>query len=45
MLTTKRVGDEVNIETDIIGKYLEKLVAKESGKRVDVHFLSEHGFL
>ncbi|MCQ2363601.1 MAG: hypothetical protein MJ041_04655, partial [Acidaminococcaceae bacterium] len=25
----KRVGDRVNIETDLIGKYIEKFVGKE----------------
>lgn len=44
-LASRRVGDEVNVETDIIGKYVEKLVAREPGKKVDVQFLSEHGFL
>jgi len=44
-LTSKKVGDEVNIETDILGKYVEKLVTGEPGKRVDAALLSEHGFL
>ena len=44
-LLSRKVGDEVNIETDILGKYIEKLMARESGKKVDTAFLSEHGFL
>ena len=44
-LGSKKVGGEVNIETDILGKYVEKLVTKEPGKRVDAALLSEHGFL
>jgi len=44
-LETKKVGDEVNIETDIIGKYVEKLIAREPDKKVNAQFLSEHGFL
>jgi len=44
-LTSKKVGDEVNIEADIIGKYVGKLTAGEPGGKVDAQFLSEHGFL
>ncbi len=44
-LGSKKVGDKVNIETDILGKYVEKLITKEPGKKVDVALLSEHGFL
>ena len=44
-LTAKRPGDKVNIETDIIGKYLERLVDKKPQGKLDAHFLSEHGFL
>jgi riboflavin synthase len=41
------VGDQVNVETDILGKYVEKLLGqgnKESVK-VDLSFLKEHGFI
>lgn len=44
-LGSKKVGDKVNIETDILGKYVEKLITKEPGKKVDAALLSEHGFL
>ncbi len=44
-LETKKIGDEVNIETDIIGKYVERLIAREPDKKIDAQFLSEHGFL
>lgn len=44
-LGSKKVGDEVNIETDILGKYVEKLITKGPGKKVDVALLAEHGFL
>lgn len=49
ILGFKRVGDTVNLEADIIGKYVEKLVSPkdntvgESG--VNLGFLAEHGFL
>ncbi len=42
-LQGKKAGDSVNIETDILGKYVEKLL--HPGKGVDMDFLREHGFL
>ncbi len=46
-LIDKRVGDRVNIETDIIGKYVEKMVNRgvEKSQGVDLSFLMEHGFV
>lgn len=43
-------GDMVNIEVDIIGKYVEKLLmdktaGAEPGSRINAAFLAEHGFL
>lgn len=43
-------GDRVNIEVDIIGKYVEKLLAVQSAEgqpqsRINPAFLAEHGFL
>ena len=38
-------GDEVNIETDIIGKYIEKLTKGNKRGSVDMNLLSECGFL
>ena len=43
-------GDMVNIEVDIIGKYVEKLLMdrsadQDSGSRINAAFLAEHGFL
>jgi riboflavin synthase len=44
-LINKRVGDRVNLEADVLGKYVEKLMeGRESGK-VTLSFLREHGFL
>lgn len=46
-----KVGDRVNIETDMIGKYVERFTAerqyndKETGKTVDMEFLTKTGFL
>jgi len=42
-LGLKKAGDTVNIETDILGKYIEKLLRPDRG--IDMDFLSEHGFL
>ena len=46
-LMEKKVGDRVNIEADILGKYIEKLLDrgdKKSGQ-VNLSFLKEHGFI
>ena len=46
-----QVGDEVNIEVDIIGKYVEKFVRNmqesdsSSSSKVDRGFLAKHGFI
>lgn len=45
----KKVGEVVNLEADIIGKYVEKLLggsaSKNAGKsQLNLNFLSEHGF-
>jgi len=42
-LATKKEADWVNIETDILGKYVEKLL--QSGRGIDKDFLAQHGFL
>ncbi|OPY07704.1 MAG: Riboflavin synthase [Syntrophaceae bacterium PtaB.Bin095] len=38
-----KIGDFANIETDIIGKYVERLLQPRGG--MDRDFLAEHGFL
>lgn len=45
-LGRKRPGDQVNLETDIIGKYVEKLFQrqKETGAGITLDFLTENGF-
>lgn len=46
----KKPGDVVNLETDIIGKYVEKLLSLNSAKQqsknsaIDINFLHENGF-
>ncbi|MBU5675808.1 riboflavin synthase [Alkaliphilus sp. MSJ-5] len=48
-LLTKNIGEEVNLEGDMIGKYIERFLSfKEeapSKLEVDMEFLSNHGFL
>jgi riboflavin synthase len=46
-LMDKKVGDRVNIEADILGKYVEKLLSQGDKKleKVDLSFLKEHGFI
>lgn len=43
-LAKRRVGDTVNLEVDIIAKYIEAL-AQVPNKGVTSEFLQEHGFL
>jgi riboflavin synthase len=42
-LLMKKEGDLVNIETDVLGKYVEKLLHSPQG--IDKDFLAKHGFL
>ncbi|MCR4605525.1 MAG: riboflavin synthase [Eubacterium sp.] len=49
ILSEKKIGDVVNIETDIIGKYVEKMVAPQTESRLSnyedaTEFLAENGF-
>lgn len=52
-VSRKRVGETVNIETDMIGKYVEKLMrpapgshgGQPSGGKMSMSFLAEHGFI
>jgi riboflavin synthase len=46
-LKQKRVGDHVNLEADILGKYVEKFLDRgdEKMRRLDLSFLKDHGFI
>jgi len=48
-LAGKRVGDEVNIETDMLCKYIERLMKsrddKEAGAGLSLELLAKNGFL
>lgn len=43
-LKYKRLNDTVNIECDIIGKYIEKFLEKENTSTITKEFLIENGF-
>ncbi len=45
-LMDKGVGDRVNVEADILGKYVEKLLNRgdKGSAKIDLSFLKEHGF-
>ena len=42
-LGKRRVGDRVNIEVDLIGKYVKRFI-QQGGAGIDKGFLAEHGF-
>lgn len=48
-LLRKKIGDIVNLECDMVGKYIEKMLSfKEKApvkKGIDMNFLSEYGFV
>jgi riboflavin synthase len=45
VLINKKVGDRVNLEGDILGKYVEKMLDRNPSERVTLSFLREHGFI
>lgn len=40
----KKVGDKVNIEVDILGKYVERILLYREGKGITMDSLKEYGF-
>lgn len=47
-LGLKKVGDKLNLETDMIGKYVKRFLSKpgtDSSESLSKAFLAEHGFL
>lgn len=42
-LSEKKIGNKVNIEIDMMAKYIEKLLKERSG--IDKDFLKKHGFV
>lgn len=50
ILSSKNIGDSVNLECDIIGKYVEKLLGinnsdKQQSNNINETFLKENGFI
>lgn len=45
ILLDKKPGDPVNLECDVIGKYVEKLTAPHKTGGISTNFLAENGFL
>lgn len=43
-LSDRKVGDLVNLETDILGRFVEKLMNNQNNERMDRNFLLENGF-
>ena len=44
-MADRRVGDEVNVEVDLVGKYVEKLLRPGEAGGVTRDLLGKHGFL
>lgn len=47
-LGLKNIGSTVNLETDLLGKYVAKFIKNDKeteGKDISVDFLTEHGFI
>ncbi len=44
-LGEKNPKDKVNIETDIVGKYIESFLINDKNKGVDLDFLYKHGYV
>lgn len=43
---SRKAGDKLNIETDVIGKYIDSLlIVREKGQGMDLKFLYEHGYV
>jgi riboflavin synthase len=40
----RRAGDAVNIEVDVIARYVERLIGSGQAPRLDETFLKQHGF-
>ncbi len=40
----RRVGDAVNIEVDVVARYIERLLSRGETPKLDEAFLKQHGF-
>ncbi len=39
------MGDRVNVETDVLARYVEKFVASQDHSGVDLDFLYKYGYI
>lgn len=44
-LSERRIGDLINLEGDILGKYVARLLGKDRNRAIDEQLLSENGFI
>lgn len=44
-LLHRKPGDVVNLECDILAKYIEKMLDRSESSDITPHFLAEHGFI
>ncbi|HEV7778452.1 MAG TPA: riboflavin synthase [Luteibacter sp.] len=42
---SRRVGDGVNLEVDVVARYIERLLANGETPRLDESFLKQHGYI
>lgn len=45
ILPRKKPGDRVNLEVDILAKYVERLTQSDEGAQLNQQFLQDHGFI
>lgn len=45
ILPRKKSGDRVNLEVDILAKYVERLTQSDQGSQLNQQFLQDHGFI
>jgi riboflavin synthase len=44
ILKSKKIGDGVNLEPDLLAKYIEKMLAPRTGRGLTKEFLTQHGY-
>jgi riboflavin synthase len=44
-LGSRKAGDKINIETDILGKYIERCIIPDEASGITMEFLREKGFV
>lgn len=44
IISKKKIGDEVNLEFDVLGKYICRQIQLKTSTKIDKNFLEENGF-